>query len=180
MPNISKILFSCFGVSIFCLHPGLLIAQTPTRPQSIAPSDLDLNPVAKTNHLVVEKLNQYLSEYPDLKLYLPKLLSQTYPPGITCSKFQHPPFIVLILAFPIPSNSRNLRRGYGISPFRDDDRSASNSNISRLAHQTLLSTAISAGFSEVDKADEDRPSIDKNRLVLYRYRVQFEPKTGKY
>ncbi len=127
-----------------------------------------------------DKLRQYLTKYPDLKTYPPKLLSQKYPPGVPCSKVKQPPFIVLMVAFgKIPPGQDSNILGSDTAPLLENEKPFISGDPITLANKKLLELLTDAGFNDATTADKNRPEPDKGKPVLYQYRVQFDPETCK-
>ncbi len=126
------------------------------------------------------KLREYLTKYPDLKAYPPKLLSPKYPPGVICPKVKQPPFIVLMVAFDkIPPGQDSNILGSITAPLLENDKPYISGDPTTLANKKLLELATDAGFNDATTADKARPEADKGKPVLYQYRVQFDPASCK-
>jgi hypothetical protein len=127
-----------------------------------------------------QRVRQYITKYPDIKLYPPKSLSQPYPPGIACSKVKQPSFIVLMVAFDkVPPGQNTNILGDNTSPLLGDERPYFKGDSSILANKKLLEIATTAGFADATEADKNRPQADRGKPVLYQYRVQFDPASCK-
>jgi hypothetical protein len=125
-----------------------------------------------------ERIQQYLAAYPDLKLYKPQLLLQSYPVGAPCSKVKQPPFIVLMAAFDkVPENADNNPLGDSTAPSIDKPYVAADRDTPE--NRKLGELAVNTALYEANKADQNRPVADKGKRVLYQYRVQFDPTTCK-
>jgi hypothetical protein len=119
------------------------------------------------------KLQDYLKKYPNLKAYPPKLITQQYPPSFPCPKVKQPPFIVLMVAFGKINQAQDPIIGETISPILENEKPYVNGDPATLANKKLLDTSMTAGFADATEVDKNRPTIDKDRPVLYPYRVQF-------
>ena len=125
-----------------------------------------------------ERLQQYIAANPGLKLYQPKLLSQSYPLGVACSKIKQPPFIVLMVAFDkVPENQENNILGESSAPSIDKPYVAGDRDTPE--NRKLGELAVNAALYDANQADRDRPAADKGKRVLYQYRIQFDPATCK-
>jgi hypothetical protein len=126
-----------------------------------------------------DRIEQYLKSYPDIKLYKPQSLLQSYPVGVPCSKVKQPPFIVLMAAFDkVPENTENNPLGDSTAPSIDRpfvarDTKDTPENIE------LGDLAVKRGLEQATEDDKKRPAEDKGKKVLYQYRVQFDPTTCK-
>jgi hypothetical protein len=128
-----------------------------------------------------DKLREYLTKYPTLKTYSPKLLSQKYPPGVPCTKVKQPPFIVLMVAFDkIPPGQHNNILGSVTAPLLENEKPYISGDPTTIANKKLLELATDAGFNDATTADKNRPEADKGKPVLYQYRVQFDPASCKH
>ncbi len=160
---------------------GAPTTQQPSTPQNNGtPNDSGTKLFGNYDIAATARLQEYYKKYPDLKAYPTKSLPQQYPPGIPCSKVKQPPFIVLMVALDkvnpgqsaeiLGNNSGNLPENE--KPYIDGDPTI-------LKNIKLLEIATTAGFSDATSTDINRPEVDKNRHVLYSYRVEFDPATCK-
>ncbi|WP_310411081.1 hypothetical protein [Chamaesiphon sp. OTE_8_metabat_110] len=119
------------------------------------------------------KLQDYLKKYPNLKAYPPKSITQQYPPGFACPKVKQPAFIVMMVAFGKLSQGQDPIIGETISPILENEKPYVDGDPATLANKKLLDTSMTAGFADATEVDKRRPAIDKDKPVLYSYRVQF-------
>ncbi len=125
-----------------------------------------------------KRLQQYIEANPGIKLYDRKLLSQSYPPGVPCSKVKQPPFIVLMVAFDkVPENQEDNILGESTAQPIDKPYVAGDRDTPE--NRKLGDLAVNAALYDANRADRDRPAADKGKRVLYQYRVQFDPATCK-
>lgn len=125
-----------------------------------------------------ERIKQYLTAYPDIKLYKPQLLLQSYPVGAPCSKVKQSPFIVLMAAFDkVPENAENNPLGDSTAPSIDKPYVAAEKDTPD--NRKLSELAVNTALYEANKADQNRTLADRGKRVLYQYRVQFDPTTCK-
>lgn len=125
------------------------------------------------------KMAEYKSKYQQLVIYPPKkLLFLPYPPEVPCSRVKEPPFVAMMTVFSkVPENANSSIMGESTAPsddvsiFQDKD----NQTNRKIASDYLIKKIL----EEVNTADKDRPAGDKNKPVLYQYRVQFDPATCK-
>ena len=156
---------------------------TPTPAPVTPPSDSSAGGgnggfYGKYTKSATERLQQYMAANPGIKLYQPKLLSQSYPPGVACSKVKQPPFIVLMVAFDkVPENQENNILGESSAPSIDKPYVAGDRDTPE--NRKLGDLAANAALYDANKADQDRTAADKGKRVLYQYRVQFDPATCK-
>jgi len=156
---------------------------TPTPAPLIPPSDSSAgsgnsNFYGKYTKSATQRLQQYIAANPGLKLYQPKLLLQSYPLGVACSKVKQPPFIVLMVAFDkVPENQDNNILGESSAPSIDKPYVAGDRDTPE--NRKLGELAANAALYDANKADQDRLAADKGKRVLYQYRVQFDPATCK-
>jgi hypothetical protein len=183
MSNKSIVLFSWFIVLSICPEPNQLLAQTPTtQSDNRQPIDNGSNSDRKYLQAATDQVNQYLSKYPDLKLYPPKVLVSNYPPGIQCGKVKQLPFIVMML---VSAKARKgevpTMAGSGISPIPENKKPSINGDVATLSKQDLdlMNRAVAEGWNDAIEVDKKRPRADQGRHVLYQYRVQFDPATCK-
>ncbi len=121
---------------------------------------------------------QYERENPGIKTYQPKIISQKYPDGVPCSNVKQPPFIVLMVAFgKVPQSQENNILGDSTAPSIDKPYVAGDNDTP--TNKKLAAIAADAALYEANKSDQTRPEADKNKPVLYQYRVQFDPATCK-
>jgi hypothetical protein len=153
-------------------------SQPSTQPSSNSGSDEGDGFYGKYTQAANDRLAKYIIENPGIKPYSPKSLSRKYPPGAPCSKVKQPPFIVLMVAFgavpETPENSQESNILGTITPpiidrpyVAGDNDTPDNKKLAALAADTAL--------TEANTADRERPEADKNKPVLYQYRVQFDP-----
>jgi hypothetical protein len=125
-----------------------------------------------------ERIEQYLKSYPDIKLYKPQSLLQSYPDGVPCSKVKQAPFIVLMTLFDkVPENVENNPLGDATAQSIDKPYVAAEKDTPE--NRKLSEIAINTALYQANKADQNRPVEDKGKRVLYQYRVQFDPTTCK-
>jgi hypothetical protein len=125
-----------------------------------------------------DRLKKYVIENPGIKLYQPKLLARKYPPEVPCSKVKQPPFIVLMVTFgAVPENQENNVLGTITPPIIDRPYVAGNNDTPD--NKKLAALAADTALTEANTADQNRPDADKNKPVLYQYRVQFDPASCK-
>jgi hypothetical protein len=135
-------------------------------------------PYGKYAAAVTARIAKYLQTYPGIVIYNPTLLLQSYPPGIPCSKTKQAPFSVLMVAFDkVPDNTNNNVLGSTTAPSIDEPYVATDRDTPD--NRRLGEIAIDAALSAANKADQNRPSADQGKRVLYQYRVQFDPTTCK-
>jgi hypothetical protein len=135
-------------------------------------------PYGKYAAAVTARIAKYLQTYPGIVVYNPTLLLQSYPPGIPCSKTKQAPFSVLMVAFDkVPNNANNNVLGSNTAPSIDEPYVATDRDTPD--NRRLGEIAIDAALSTANKADQNRPSADQGKRVLYQYRVQFDPTTCK-
>jgi hypothetical protein len=132
----------------------------------------------KYRQAAAAQLAEYITKYPDLIRYPPKLLKPPYPPNVLCSKVKQPPFVVFMAVFgKVPDNQNSSIMGESTAPsddvkvFADKDTPENN----QLGNDLAKKIAI----EEVNTADRKRAVADKGRPVLYQYQVQFDPATCK-
>ncbi len=126
---------------------------------------------------------EYRQKYPDIKIYDPKDLTQSYPldpagkPTIPCPKTAQAPVVVYMVAFDrVPDNQNSNVLG-NITPDLLDAAAFANGDTPE--NRQLIVIAKEAAIFAANEADRDRPVGDRGKQVLYRYRVQFDPKTCK-
>ena len=120
-----------------------------------------------------ERIQKYLKDYPGIQLYKPATVLQSYPVGTPCSKAKQAPFIVLMVAFDkVPENVENNPLGDATAPSIDKPYVAAEQDTKE--NRILSELAVNTALYEANKADKDRPPADKNKRVLYQYRVQFQ------
>lgn len=153
-------------------------SQPATEPSSNPGSGEGNGFYGKYTQAANDRLKKYVIENPGIKLYQPKLLARKYPPEVPCSKVKQPPFIVLMVAFgAVPETPENNILGTITPPIIDrpyvagDNDTPDNKKLAALAADTAL--------TEANTADQTRPDPDKNKPVLYQYRVQFDPASCK-
>ncbi len=135
-------------------------------------------PYGKYAAAVTARIAEYLKKYPGIVVYNPTLLTQSYPPGIPCSKAKQAPFSVLMVAFDkVPDNANNNVLGSTTAPSIDEPYVATDRDTPD--NRKLGEIAIDAALSAANKADQNRLSADKGKRVLYQYRVQFDPTSCK-
>ncbi|AFY94484.1 hypothetical protein [Chamaesiphon minutus] len=118
---------------------------------------------------------EYRNKYPGLVVYTPKDLQQPYPPGISCPKIRQPPLIVYMVAFDkVPDNQNSNVLG-NITP--DSLDAAAFANEDTPENRKLAVKAKDAAIVAANTADRDRPVADRDKKVLYQYRVRFDPAT---
>jgi hypothetical protein len=118
---------------------------------------------------------EYRNKYPGLVVYTPRDLQQPYPPGIACPKTRQPPLIVYMVAFDkVPDNQNNNVLG-NITP--DSLDAAAFANEDTPDNRKLAVKAKDAAIVAANTADRDRPAADRDKKVLYQYRVKFDPAT---
>jgi hypothetical protein len=132
----------------------------------------------KYTQAATERVKQYLAAYPDIKLYPPKILKLSYPTSSTCTKVKQPPFIVLMVAFDkVPENPENNVLGDSTAQSIDKPYVAGDRDTPE--NRKLGDLAANAALYDANKLDQNRPTADKGKRVLYQYRVQFDPATCK-
>jgi hypothetical protein len=154
--------------------------QSETQPSGTPGEDSNSFPpfYGKYAAAASERIQQYLKAYPDIKLYKPQLVSQSYPVGAPCSNLKQSPFIVLMVAFDkVPENADNNPLGDSSAPSIDKPYVAADRDTPE--NRKLGELAVNTALYEANKADQNRPVADKGRRVLYQYRVQFDPTTCK-
>jgi hypothetical protein len=155
-------------------------AQSPTQSSGTPGTDSNSFPPFYGKHAAAasERIEQYLKAYPDIKLYKPQTLQQSYPVGAPCSNVKQSPFIVLMVAFDkVPDNTNNDLLGDSSAPSIDKPYVASDKDTPE--NRKLGELAVNTALYEANKADKDRLPADKGKRVLYQYRVQFDPTTCK-
>jgi hypothetical protein len=155
-------------------------SQSGTEPSGIPGSDRNSFPqfYGKYSAAATERIQQYLRAYPDIKLYTPVTLRQSYPVGLPCSSVPQAPFIVLMTAFgEVPKNDDNNLLGDSTAPSIDKPYVAADRDTPE--NRKLGELAVNTAIYAANKADQDRPPADKGKKVLYQYRVQFDPTTCK-
>jgi hypothetical protein len=153
-------------------------AQSPNQPSGDTGDNNSSWVYGKYAAAASERIQQYLTAYPDLKLYKPQLLLQSYPVGAPCSKVKQSPFIVLMAAFDkVPENADNNPLGDSTAPSIDKPYVAADRDTPE--NRKLGELAVNTALYEANKADQNRPAADKGKRVLYQYRVQFDPTTCK-
>jgi hypothetical protein len=168
--------------------PPTTTATNPTRPAGQPPTQPSGTPGVDSNSFppfygkyaaaASERIQQYLKAYPDIKLYKPQLVSQSYPVGAPCSNVKQSPFIVLMVAFDkVPENADNNPLGDSSAPSIDKPYVAADRDTPE--NRKLGELAVNTALYEANKADQNRPVADKGKRVLYQYRVQFDPTTCK-
>ncbi len=154
--------------------------QSGTQPSGTPGSDSNSFPqfYGKYSAAATERIQQYLKVYPDIKLYTPVTLRQSYPVGLPCSSVPQAPFIVLMTAFDkVPENNENNPLGDSTAPSIDKPYVAADRDTPE--NRKLGELAVNTALYAANKADQDRPPADKGKKVLYQYRVQFDPTTCK-
>ncbi len=154
--------------------------QSGTQPSGTPGSDSNSFPqfYGKYSAAATERIQQYLKAYPDIKLYTPVTLRQSYPVGLPCSSVPQAPFIVLMTAFDkVPENNENNPLGDSTAPSIDKPYVAADRDTPE--NRKLGELAVNTALYAANKADQDRPPADKGKKVLYQYRVQFDPTTCK-
>ncbi len=154
--------------------------QSGDQPSGIPGSDSNSFPqfYGKYSAAATERIQQYLKAYPDIKLYTPVTLRQSYPVGLPCSSVPQAPFIVLMTAFgEVPKNDDNNLLGDSTAPSIDKLYVAADRDTPE--NRKLGDLAVNTAIYAANKADQDRPLADKGKKVLYQYRVQFDPTTCK-
>jgi hypothetical protein len=153
-------------------------SQPATQPSSNPGSGEGNGFYGKYTQAANDRLAKYIIENPGIKPYPPKLLARNYPLGAPCSKVKQPPFIVLMVAFgAVPETPEHNVLGTITPPIIDrpyvagDNDTPDNKKLAALAADTAL--------TEANTADQTRPDADKNKPVLYQYRVQFDPASCK-
>jgi hypothetical protein len=152
-------------------NPNNSTSTTPTEPANTGGDGNGF--YGKYTRAANAKLQDYLKKYPNLKTYPPKLITQQYPPSFPCPKVKQPPFIVLMVAFGKLSQAQDPIIGETISPILENEKPYVNGDPATLANKKLLDTSMTAGFADATEVDKSRPASDKDRPVLYPYRVQF-------
>ncbi len=153
-------------------------AQSPTQSSDNGGDNKSSFIYGKYAAAASERIREYLTAYPDIHLYKPQLLSQSYPVGAPCSREKQSPFIVLMVAFDkVPENPENNPLGDSTAPAIDKPYVASDRDTPE--NRKLGELAINTALYEANKADKDRPATEKGKRVLYQYRVQFDPTTCK-
>jgi hypothetical protein len=127
------------------------------------------------------QLQEYITKYPNLKLYPPKTISKAYPDGVPCSKVKQAPFIAMMAVFGKTPEKQdpnvtditgeNNANSDAVSIFADEDNPTNN--------KLSIQLAKSIAADEVFEAEKKRPEADKGKPVLYQYRVEFDPKSCK-
>ena len=154
--------------------------QSGTSPTGTPGSDSNSFPpvYGKYAAAATERIQQYLKAYPDIKLYTPVTLRQSYPVGLPCSSVPQTPFIVLMTAFDkVPENNDSNPLGESTAPSIDKPYVAADKDTPE--NRKLAELAVNTALYEANKADQNRPAADKGKKVLYQYRVQFDPTTCK-
>ncbi len=154
--------------------------QSGTQPSGTPGTDSNSFPqfYGKYAAAATERIQQYLKAYPDIKLYTPATLQQSYPVGAPCSKVKQSPFIVLMVAFDkVPDNADSNPLGDSTAPSIDKPYVAADKDTPE--NRKLGELAVNTALYAANKADQDRPAADKGKKVLYQYRVQFDPTTCK-
>ena len=154
--------------------------QSGTQPSGTPGSDSNSFPqfYGKYSAAATERIQQYLKAYPDIKLYTPVTLRQSYPVGLPCSSVPQAPFIVLMTAFDkVPENNENNPLGDSTAPSIDKPYVAADRDTPE--NRKLGELAVNTAIYAANKADQERPAADKGKKVLYQYRVQFDPTTCK-
>ena len=154
--------------------------QSGTQPSGTPGTDSNSFPqfYGKYSAAATERIQQYLKAYPDIKLYTPVTLRQSYPVGLPCSSVPQAPFIVLMTAFDkVPENNDNNPLGDSTAPSIDKPYVAADRDTPE--NRKLGELAVNTALYAANKADQDRPPADKGKKVLYQYRVQFDPTTCK-
>jgi hypothetical protein len=125
------------------------------------------------------KMAEYKSKYQQLVIYPPKkLLFLPYPPEVPCSRVKEPPFVAMMAVFSkVPENSNSSIMGESTAP--SDDVSIFQDKDNQTNRKIAADYLIKKILEEVNTADKNRPVGDKNKPVLYQYRVQFDPATCK-
>jgi hypothetical protein len=154
--------------------------QSGTQPSGTPGTDSNSFPqfYGKYSAAATERIQQYLKAYPDIKLYTPVTLRQSYPVGLPCSSVPQAPFIVLMTAFDkVPENKENNPLGDSTAPSIDKPYVAADRDTPE--NRKLGELAVNTALYAANKADQDRPAADKGKRVLYQYRVQFDQTTCK-
>jgi hypothetical protein len=154
--------------------------QSGTQPSGTPGTDSNSFPqfYGKYSAAATERIQQYLKAYPDIKLYTPVTLRQSYPVGLPCSSVPQAPFIVLMTAFDkVPENNENNPLGDSTAPSIDKPYVAADKDTPE--NRKLGELAVNTAIYAANKADQDRPLADKGKKVLYQYRVQFDQTTCK-
>lgn len=116
---------------------------------------------------------EYLGKYPGIKVYLTKDIVKTYSSSAlktACPKTPQAPIVVYMVAFDkVPDNQNNNILG-NITPDVLDASVFASGDTSE--NQKPIAIAKDAAISAANTADRDRPSEDRGKQVLYRYRVQ--------
>ncbi len=167
MTDRSTYLCICLGVLSICLQSDMVLAKTPV-------SEL-YSQRSKSSIEATAKLMELGRKYPNLKIYPAKLLKSKYPTGTICSTLQQTRFIVYVVFDKLPNNEEagilgenNLALN-GVT-FTDKDTSES---------RELTKIAFARSADDAITADRNRPATDKDKPVLYQYRVEFDPATCK-
>jgi hypothetical protein len=133
-------------------------------------------PYGKYAAAVTARIARYMKDHPGIVVYKPTLLSQSYPPGVPCSRTKQAPFSVLMVAFDkVPASNNAL--GSTTAPSIDEPYVATDRETPD--NRKLGEIAIDTAIYNANKADQNRSSADKGKRVLYQYRVQFDPTTCK-
>ncbi len=160
---------------------GSATTQLPSNQQNNgSPSGGGTKPFGAYDQAATARLRDYYTKYPDLKAYPTKRILQQYPAGIPCSKVKQPPFIVLMVALDkiVPGQDADIL-GNDTSNLPENEKPYVDGDPTILKNTKLLEVATTAGFSDATTSDRNRPDADKNRHVLYSYRVEFDPATCK-
>lgn len=132
----------------------------------------------KYAQVAIQRLRKYQQDNPGIKTYQPQLLSQNYPAGVPCRKVKQPPFIVLMVAFgKVPQGQNSEILGETTAPSIDRPYVAGDSDTPD--NRKLAQVAADAALYAANKADQNRAEADKDKPVLYQYRVQFDPNSCK-
>ncbi len=79
----------------------------------------------------------------------------------------------MMVAFDKLSQGQDPITGDSISPILENEKPYVDGDPATIANKKLLATSVTAGFAEATEVDKSRPAIDKDKPVLYSYRVQF-------
>lgn len=125
------------------------------------------------------QLLEYEKQYPGIlqRSGPPKGLSISYPDGTICPKGEQKPFIVYMIVFDKFTPQDPALGGESSNEIQGTQAVFADKNTPE--NEKLGKIALAKALEAANTANDNREEKNKNKELLYAYRVQFDPKTCK-
>ena len=158
--------------------PEHLLARPQTSPSAMR-SQTPKSHRTATNYerVAADRVRKYRADYPGIEVYPPRSITLDYPIGSHCLPTKQAPFIILMMQDKIAARSTQSILGEATSANLTGNIYGDSKDAQE--YQQLFAFTAANIAAKIRELDENRPVADRNKQVLYQYRVQFNPATCK-